>query len=137
MTKLSDLHCGTYRRETWELFGVNHGQWVRVGEYDAEHKAKNAFADPTLRASYKDGLAWCHRTVVESRFMCDATVPQYQLVMQMRGEDGEPGETHRSTYENIGVAVVYLREAKAMPDCLTAHLVDLSTGRTWTPPENK
>jgi len=131
MTKLSEIHCGTYRRETWELFGVNHGQWVRVGEYDAEHKAKDAFNNPTMRASYQDGLAWAHRVVVESRFICNASVPQFQLVMQMRGEDGEPGETIKTDYQDMGEAVKMHEAALAMPDCVTANLIDLSTGRTY------
>jgi len=130
MTKLSDLHCGTYRRETWELFGVNHGQWVRVGEYDAEHKAKDAFADPTLRKAYSDGLAWCHRTVVESRFIVSASVPMFEVVSRLKGEDGEEGELIRAEVAGAIEGLQMVAEAKADPMFQDAWLVDLSTGRT-------
>jgi len=130
MTTVKGIHCGTYQRVTYELFGFDRGQWLRVKEYDEERECKDAFNSPTLRAAYKGNVAWCERTVVETRILNGANVPVYQLVMQMRGEDGEAGDVLKSEYQDLTLALQMTNEARDMADCVSATLVDLSTGRS-------
>jgi len=121
--------CGTFVQQEFELFGYDREQWLRVGVYDDEIKVKNAFNDPTLRKAYKEGLAWTVRNVEETRTLKGSMVPVYQLVMQMRGEDGEAGELVKVDQPNLLAAIAAHDQAEAMPDCLVASIIDLSTGR--------
>jgi len=122
--------CGTFQRVTYEVFGHDGRQWLRIHEGDNAIKARDAFNDPTLRRAYAGRVAWAERTVVETRSLKGANVPVYELVMQMRGEDGEPGPVVKATYSDAITAHCARVEALDMPDCLTANVVDLSTGRT-------
>jgi len=127
---IKGLYCGTVQRVTYEVFGWDRGQWLRIHEGDDEYAAKNVYNSAEVRKAYQGNVAWCERIVVETRILKGANVPVYQLVMQMRGEDGEAGEVIRTEYMDLATALIFHREALAMPDCLTAGVVDLSNGRS-------
>jgi len=127
---IKGLYCGTVQRVSYEVFGHDGNQWLRIHEGDNKEAARDAYHSPTVRKAYQGRVAWCDRIVVETRVLNGASVPTYQLVMQMRGEDGEPGETIRNDYDDMLTALQMRAEAAAMPDCLTAAVVDLSTGRS-------